>query len=432
MRQENVRRQLAKVVLLLVGLFYGCCAPYSAPPQVATTNELPKQLRHRQVVVVLAPAPEEQWAGMIAALQQQYTLEQVGAFPLASLGVQCVVFRIPDERPLTMVLQQLRTDPLVEMAQPNQSFKGLEARQDDPYIALQYGLPMLQAHRAHRVVTGKGVQIASIDTGVAINHPDLQGQISLTANFVEGGDTSFQDDSHGTAVAGVMVAKAGNTTGIRGIAPDARVVALKACWHQAGNRQALCSSWTLARALDFAIVNQVRVVNLSLSGPEDALLRRLLRRAEERGIFIVAAVPPEGDAFPASMETVIAVFPNDRHGQVQGSVAPLPKTAVAAPGVEILTTLPQQAYDFVSGSSLATAYMSGLLALLLERFPALSPQVMRQALQSLAGTASDSSSISRPDACALLQHLASTPLCSLPETEQQGTSRSLPVSLKAP
>src|SRR5690606_21862937 len=100
-----------------------------------------------------------------------------------------------------------------------------------------------------------------------------------------------------------------NREGIIGIAPDARIAALRACWPVNGSSSgAQCSSFTLAQALETAIELDPALVNLSLTGPTDPLLSRLLDEAMERGIVIVAAEPATLDAavFPASHAGVIA------------------------------------------------------------------------------------------------------------------------------
>src|SRR5215467_7199362 len=142
----------ACIALVMVG-----CAgvfPSTAPPGEA---EVPKQLQQRQVIVTLAPATPEQWARLATALAQTYGVRQVGAFPLTSLGVQCVVFQIPAERALEEVLTRLAADPRVESVQLNQVFEGLGSIHNDPYAPLQYGAQTLRADLAHHQATGKGV-----------------------------------------------------------------------------------------------------------------------------------------------------------------------------------------------------------------------------------------------------------------------------------
>ena len=311
------------------------------------------------------------------------------------------------------MLAQLTVDPRVESVQQNQFFQGLGALAGDPYASLQYGPRAVDADRAHAWVTGRGVRVAVVDTGVDTNHPDLTDRVVKTINFVEGGEKTFTSDYHGTAVAGVIGARADNGMGIYGIAPDADLLAVKACWHRRpGTSEAWCSSWTLAKAIDFAIVERVRVLNLSLSGPPDPLLRRLIVKAiSEQNITVVAAVMEREDpalSFPANLSTVIAVVASDAQGRVRAHVGKQP-TLLAAPGIEVLTTVPNGAYDFLSGSSFATAHVSGIVALLLEGNPQLSPREVRDLLvdsgHPVNGNDPETVSVRHVDACAALRRV---------------------------
>jgi major intracellular serine protease len=404
---------MIRILSLLAGLalLTAGCSGLALQQGIGEEAEaLPRQLQARQVIVTLAPATAEVWATRAKELSGEYGLDQVGAFPLTSLGVQCVVFQVSENRPLDDVLAQLTVDPRVESVQQNQFFQGLAG---DPYASLQYGPRAVRADRAHAWVTGRGVRVAVVDTGVDTNHPDLRDRVVKTINFVEGGEKTFTADHHGTAVAGVIGARADNGMGIYGIAPDADLLAVKACWHRRpGTSEAWCSSWTLAKAIDFAIVERVRVLNLSLSGPPDPLLRRLIVKAvEEQRITVVAAVMESGDpalSFPSSLSTVIAVVASDAQGNVRAHVGKRPPL-LAAPGIEVLTTVPNGAYDFLSGSSFATAHVSGIVALLLERNSQLSPREVRDLLidsgHPVNGNDSGTVSIRHVDACEALRRV---------------------------
>jgi subtilisin family serine protease len=377
-------------------------------------------LQSRQVIVTLPPAAPERWAGLTHSIAQAYNLPLVGAFPLTSLGIQCLVFQIPAEQAIEDVIARLAADPQVESVQPNQVFQGLSMVYNDPYAALQYGARSIRVDMAHRWATGRGVTVAVVDTGVETGHPDLHGRIVKTANFVDGGEQTFAQDSHGTAVVGVIAARANNDQGIFGIAPEADIVAVKACWQRApGTREAVCSSWTLAKAIDFTILTGVQVLNMSLTGPRDALLERLIRKAIDNGISVVTAALAEGEltpGFPASLETVIAVLASDPNGWVRHAAPMKVRPLLAAPGIDILTTVPRQAYDFMSGSSLAAAHVSGLVALLLEREPRLAPTQVHEILRitaqpgKIAGHLS-SSTVGLVDACTALEKLLGQPAC---------------------
>jgi subtilisin family serine protease len=233
---------------------------------------------------------------------------------------------------------------------------------DDPYLSLQRSLEDSGITRAHRWSTGRGVRIAVIDTGIDVKHPDLQGQTIDARNFISGGAGAA--DRHGTAVAGVIASVAGNQRGIVGVAPGARLLALQACAQRNADGRGRCTSFSLARALDYAIIAGSDVLNLSLGGPHDTLLERLLVKAIERDIVVVAALGDDQAKvlFPATLQGVIAV----------GSArTPAEAGRITAPGLDILTLVPPDGYDFLSGSSIAAAHVSGIVALLLERAPAL-------------------------------------------------------------
>ena len=338
----------ARVIGLAVfAALVGCTSIAQRSEQMTV---VPKQLRGQQIVVTLLNDSAEQWQATAQALSSQYELRATGSFPLGSIGVGCLVFEVPPERRIDQVMAQLRDDQRVESVQINQLFEVAQGERTDGYNRLEYAATMIRADAAHVASTGKGVLVAIVDTGADVEHPDLRGHIVKTANFVDGGEISFANDRHGTAVAGVIGAHASDA-GIVGIAPDAQLIVAKACWY-AGPRatKASCSSWSLARAIDFTLGEHVQVLNLSLGGPPDALLRRLLLAAEAHRVTVVAAASGDGSdpGFPATLESVIAVVASDANGGVRPPAWLAKKPAIAAPGVDILTTVPGGHYDFLS------------------------------------------------------------------------------------
>jgi subtilisin family serine protease len=347
-------------------------------------------------MVTLKPAPQAIWSGTTVELEQNYGLRRLLAWTMVSLGEQCIVFEIPRDRPPEEILRRLRADPRVGTAQPIATFDTLagEAPYNDPYANLQSSIQSLTLAKAHRWATGKGVRVAVIDTGVDVDHPDLRGRIARVGNFVERGEQSFTTDIHGTAVAGVIAAATNNQVGIVGVAPQAEIYALKACWPKGpGTREALCDSYTLARAVDFAIAQGAHILNFSLGGPHDPLLARLIGAALQRGIVVVAADAGDGRrSFPAGLQGVIGVL------GVDPAAAQSQAAGLGALSVDILTTVPHGSYDFFSGSSLAAAQVSGVAALLLEREPRLAPAKLAELLRRTARR----NSPLQIDACAAL------------------------------
>jgi subtilisin family serine protease len=253
----------------------------------------------------------------------------------------------------------------------------------------------------HEVATGRNVVVAEIDTGVEIDHPDLAGQIIATENFVDG--RPYTPEAHGTAVAGIIAAIANNRLGIAGVAPQARLMVLRGCWQEQAGGSARCNSFTLAKALQFALDKKPDVINMSLGGPPDRLLSRLLDAAVERGMVVVAAIDPSrADSFPASHPGVLAVASED---------AGMPASGVlVAPGRDVPTTMTGRRWDFVQGSSYAAAHVTGVVALLRQLSPASDARRIRESLQPpQAHPAADRAQMM--DVCALVTRAADVCVC---------------------
>ena len=348
----------------------------------------------------------------VQGLASTYGLHEVSGWPIPMLKVHCVVFELPDTADATQMLDRLKRDSHVESAQALQSFATLDTPYNDPYEQLQRNLPVLEIAQAHEWSRGAGVRIAIVDTGIDAQHPDLAGRIVGQRNFVDGDRWAFSHDRHGTAVAGVIAAVANNKQGIVGVAPEAHLYAYKACWQpQADNVSAVCNTFTLAMALAAAIDDRVQVVNLSLAGPRDPLLARLVERGMREGIIFVGAVPAQAGpaGFPYAVAGVLAVDMTEKHSSSDH--------VLLAPGVDLLTLAPEGHYDFASGSSLAAANVSGIIALLLARNPKLKGPQLERLLASTANSASSSGpAVSSVNACTALASLLQQPTCPVADT----------------
>ena len=313
-------------------------------------------------------------------IAEDFNLVTLDEWPIISLKVHCLVFETPDGVDIEDLLASLQQRPEVDSAQRLNEFE-VGARQvtsdADPYANLQHNLVTLELEQAHHWSQGDGTEIAVIDTGADFKHPELRARIVNYQDFVEGGDGEFFTDAHGTAVAGVIAADSNNGVGIIGVAPSTELSVLKACWHQAGRAQAVCNSFTLAKALDYAIQSGTDIINLSLSGPSDGLLARLVEQALDRGIVVVAAAPGLGlSGFPAEIAGVIVVASDEQAESASGNAGAI----IRAPGVDILVPVPAGGYDFASGASLSAAQVSGIVALLVARQPGLTPDQIKALL----------------------------------------------------
>jgi hypothetical protein len=342
-------------------------APVSEPP----TSD-------RQILVLLrqAPAhfrPDADYGGNYGDMLSQsarqrmgrriaraHGLTLVGNWPMPLLGLDCFIMAVPDGETPEQAATRVSHDPGVEWSEPMHVYQTRGAvAYNDPLFPAEPAARLWHLADLHQIATGRGVTVAVIDTRIDEHHPDLAGQVATEQDFTTGHPAPAE--THGTGVAGIIAARSGNGVGIVGIAPQARLMGLRACWQLPGDAGSACDSLSLAKALHFAIEHRAQVINLSLSGPQDMLLGKLIDVGRARGAAIVAAYDPAmpGGGFPASHSGVIAVAD-------EGLAAP-PPGVYTAPGHDVPTTQPGGRWYLVNGSSFAAAHVSGLIALLRER-----------------------------------------------------------------
>jgi len=422
-----IRAGLAALVLLAV---LGCRAGHAAqddrPAPAAGARGDEAAGRQLLVMLRLPPQhfrPDSAYGGgytgdtarvarrrLALQLADAYGLRLVDAWPMPAIGVDCFVMEEAGGAPRAQTLAALARDPRVLWAQPLNLYEGMDG--GDPLLRVQPASRDWHLAAVHRASTGRQVTIAVIDSGVDAGHPDLRGQVTARENFVD----THPDvpEAHGTAVAGIIAARAGNGVGIAGIAPDARLMALRACWERSG-APVLCNSFTLGRALSHALSHDARIINLSLAGPPDRLLQRLLDAALARGIAVVAAIDPRraDGGFPASHPGVIAV--------AQAGAAGAPPGALRAPGLDVPTCVPGARWGLVSGSSYAAAHVSGLAALLVQLRPGATPAQLRSELGE--GAAPHTEQAGSMSACAALERAAGACVCLCPLTAATTTDQ---------
>ena len=301
-----------------------------------------------------ARAQSQARVGARLAAAHGFTVVTLWALP--ALGMDCVVLALPPEADVQGSIAALQSHPEVAWAQPMNEFHA--QGHADPLYALQPAAVQWHLDELHAVATGKHVHVAIIDSGVDDSHPDLAQAVQARANFVD--ERTWVAELHGTAVAGLVAARADNGIGIVGIAPDAQLYALRACW-EVDARQTLCNSLSLAKALSFAIERRAEVINMSLSGPDDLLLGRLIDVALSHRQQVVAAVDARaaGGGFPAAHPGVIAVVDAQSDAPSAGLA-----DAWAAPARDLPTTAPGGGWRMVTGTSFAAGEVSGLLAVM--------------------------------------------------------------------
>ncbi|MBN1255759.1 MAG: S8 family serine peptidase [Deltaproteobacteria bacterium] len=367
------------------------CPPFiiKTGPRVQVINiteGFPLQSIITREVLITVQGDKRSVRPILERISRSYRLEVAEVVELGSLGKSLVRLRIPDGRPVEEVMEILSREPYEMSPQPNYLYRTAGTKVD-PLADLQYAFKSLNADQLPSGIDGRGVTVAVIDTGVDYLHQDLKGRIAHKKDVTA--SNSFQHDLHGTAVAGIIAAQCNNGLGICGLAPGAKIVAIKTCQPIAeGKIAATTTSFWLSQGIDYAIIQTVQVINLSLGGPKDPLIIDLVKEAFARGIIIVAAAGDKSlttyPPYPAALPEVIAVAAVDIKSKPYAEGIKGDFITLCAPGVDIMTTQPGEKYDFYTGTSMAAAYASGAVALLLQKHPNLRPEEVRSLLEKSA------------------------------------------------
>jgi subtilisin family serine protease len=305
------------------------------------------------------------------------SINRLEAYDSALLGVRVVRYQIRDRRPLTQVLARLAADARVLAVQPSYVFRLSQVATAMAAKVPQYAHEKLSVDQAHTLSLGRNVRVAVVDTGVDASHPELQAAVVAAYDAI--GESRSVAEGHGTAIAGVL---AGRRL-LKGMAPESNILAVRAF---AASRSGTSESTTLVlvKAIEWAFANGARLFNMSFAGPKDPLLEKLIEAAENRGGIFVAAAgnggPSAPPAYPAAYSSVIAVTATDSLDRLYALANRGTYIAIAAPGVDILAPSLKGSYALTSGTSIAAAHVSGIVALLLERRPELTAAQVRAIL----------------------------------------------------
>jgi thermitase len=265
------------------------------------------------------------------------------------------------ESSLEEIKEELEGSPGVEGVYYNYVRTG-SAAANDPLFDRQYGLKKAgfpAAWKRHP----RGVRVAVVDSGVAVEHPDLSRKVVARYDFHNDNETVEDLNGHGTHIAGIVAARTNNRVGVASGCPKCTIIAAKALDQ---NLSGLDSN--IAQAINWSVNRKAKVVNLSLGGlGEKSILKEAIDYANRKGAVVTAAGGNYGDGrtvYPAAYGNVMAVAytdasdvrsPNSSYGSWMN---------VAAPGVNIVSTVPGGDYGTRSGSSFSTPHASALAGIL--------------------------------------------------------------------
>jgi subtilisin family serine protease len=399
------------------------CLTVAAAP--ATLPAPPAEPRYAPDVVLVSFRQEAPLARRLTSVQRQGLEVQPGHQSPYFARLRLSPQLLAAGQTVESRVAALRQDPAVRWAEPDWIVHTC-AVPNDPRFSEQWGLHNtgqtggtadadIDAPEAWDQTTGDGsVIVAVVDTGVDYNHPDLTANMwvnpgEIAGNGVDDDANGYVDDvrgwntlsdnadpmdngsdSHGTHVAGIIGAQGNNAIGVTGVCQNVKIMPVK-CLDGAG--EGLYSD--AIEAIDYARIKGARVINTSWGTDGNSVnlpnLGDAIVRARDAGVLVVAAAGNFGSdlhfwpEYPASFSTgldnLMSVAATD-HNDALSSFSNFGDTTVdlAAPGENILSTLRNNGYGTLSGTSMAAPFVSGAAALVMSRFPSLSYLQVKQRL----------------------------------------------------
>ncbi|HEX4924982.1 MAG TPA: S8 family peptidase [Bdellovibrionales bacterium] len=341
--------------------------------------------------------------------------------PLEAIAREHFIVEFKARADVETGLQSLLKNALIEYAEPDIRVQRFNTP-NDPMFQNQWAHGIVQSAAAWDISVGSSsVVVAVLDTGVDYSHPDLRDNIWINPreiagngrdddgngyvddvrgyDFANNDNDPMSDDSgvyHGTHTAGTVGASGGNAIGIAGHAPVVKIMPVKFLAGDGGGDLSAA-----IRAIDYAVANGAKVMNNSWGSPQASrALADAVARARDAGVLFVAAsgnggsdgVGDNNDAqpvYPASFpyDNVISVASSGRGDSLSGFSNYGARTVhVAAPGEDILSTMNGGRYQMMSGTSMASPLVSGVLALMISRRPDLNYQQIKAALLTSVDT----------------------------------------------
>jgi type VII secretion-associated serine protease mycosin len=294
----------------------------------------------------------------------------------------------------------------------------------------QWYLKALKITEAQAITKGYGIVVAVVDSGT-YPHPDLQRNLLKGQNVITGQSGNGQSDrvGHGTHMAGLIAAHGrASGSGLLGIAPSAKVLPVKVT-----NSGIVGSATDLGRGIEWAAQNGAKVINVSAGGAPAFKLQEAVKAALSSDVVIVAGVgnTPTNEFidYPAAIDGVLTVGASGRSGKYDPLSLKDPKVDLCAPGVDTITAGPKNKYTVISGTSSATAIVSGAAALVRSKFPQLSGE---DVVHRLTATADDIGPPGRDEECGFGElNIVKALTADVPSVDGGATSSTSPTTTAA-
>lgn len=307
-------------------------------------------------------------------------------YSMAGLGLRVFLMRIPAGGDVDAILRQAAGDRRPLWVQPDFVHQTLD--DSNGAASQQYALAKIRADSLPQAARGQGVSVALIDSGVASGHESLNHDNITSIDLIDEKKTPT-GETHGTVVASI-IAGSGK---VKGLAPAAELIAIRAFSEVDPKTGASTSdSYHVSQGISVALEHKARIINMSIGGPNDPLVRMAVQQAVLTGVIVIAAAgnsgPDAPPCYPAAQRGVIAVTATDDKDRLFKGANRGDYIAVAAPGVAVIAAKPGKsgasAYDYFTGTSMATGYATGLAAVLLSADPKLTSIDIRRIMENSA------------------------------------------------
>lgn len=374
---------VVSILLLLIALFVCGCSQFMEniglvnPPNEEQLSPEKGAPPDGLVKVLIGfkekPGPAEQAIVKGAGGKIKYTYKLIPA----------IAASIPEK-----AIEALKKNPNITNIELDSEVYALDAELDN-----SWGVKRIGAGIVHESGNkGAGVKIAIIDTGVDYSHEDLNANFNknlLGYDFVNSDNDPMDDDGHGTHVAGIIAAE-DNGDGVVGVAPDAELYALKVLNDTGSGYMSdvvLAIQWATDPDGDGSASDRLDIINMSLGGQKNIFLEWACNLAYLDGLLLVAAAGNGGSViYPAAYDSVIAVSATDRDDALASFSSTGKQVELAAPGVNINSTLPGNKYsgETWSGTSMASPHVAGTAALVWAKYSDWTNDEVRTQLQNTA------------------------------------------------
>ncbi len=312
--------------------------------------------------------------------------------PLRLINAAVVVAPPANQRALAAHPAVLRIDPditvyaldqpVVPAAKPPKPPKPTPT--PGPAQVVPWGVTKIGAEQAWGSSTGADVKVAVVDTGIDLDHPDLVDNVRGGFNAINPRKQPDDDNGHGTHVAGIIAA-ANNGFGVVGVAPEASLYAVKVLGASGSGYLS-----DIIEGLGWCADNGIQAVNMSLGTSADVdSFHQAIATVAQKGVILVASAGNSGPGFdtvsyPAKYDEVIAVAATDQNNVAAYFSSTGPAVELAAPGVNIYSTVKGGGYTSMSGTSMAAPHVSGTAALVIAAYPGREATWVRDHLRQTA------------------------------------------------